>query len=318
VSPANPSSEQLIYVLSPVFNDVESWTLLRKRVLEELEGAGVADPSRVRFVVVDDTGGLDPAIPSLAGMPDTTIISPPFNVGHQRAIVYGSRKILDEMPSDALLVTMDADGEDRPEDVPRLVTALLESPPETAMAIAERTQRQERLKFRVFYAAFKVLFRIATGARLRSGNFAVHRTSHLRKVIMHPYFDLAYASALLSLPVRRHFVPCPRGKRYFEVSRLGFQGLQIHGLRLLMPFVEAVALRALVALFVIFAAGLVGAATAVAIRLFTTVAIPGWATQVFLGAMAISVIAIGNFIVLFAVFSQSRGITLSGMERDHV
>jgi hypothetical protein len=52
----------------------------------------------------------------------------------------------------------------------------------------------------------------------------------------------------------------------------------------------------------------------VGIRLFTNTAIPGWAIGTLLGLVILSFVALGNFVVLFAVFSHSRGISLANLE----
>jgi len=53
----------------------------------------------------------------------------------------------------------------------------------------------------------------------------------------------------------------------------------------------------------------------VGVRVFTTDTIPGWATASLLGLLIISFVALGNFVVLFAVFSHSRGISLANLEQ---
>ena len=50
-----------------------------------------------------------------------TVLQPPFNLGHQRALVYALRKALPQIADEDAVVTLDADGEDRPEDLPRLL-----------------------------------------------------------------------------------------------------------------------------------------------------------------------------------------------------
>ena len=63
-----------------------------------------------------------------------------------------------------------------------------------------------------------------------------------------------------------------------------------------------------------FGIGVLLSLVVIAIRLFTTSAIPGWATATLLGVLILSFIALGNFLVLFAVFSHSRGMSLAGLE----
>jgi hypothetical protein len=90
--------------------------------------------------------------------------------------------------------------------------------------------------------------------------------------------------------------------------------LAMHGLRMLMPFTDRIAIRALGA-FVFF--GLVGAALAaivVVVKIFTSSAIPGWTSYIAVGALIVSLVALGNFVSLFVLFSQTRAVSLASIE----
>ena len=50
------------------------------------------------------------------------------------------------------------------------------------------------------------------------------------------------------------------------------------------------------------------------VKLFSDADIPGWATYTLLAFLISSLVALGNFVILFIVFSQSRGVSLSGLE----
>ena len=52
----------------------------------------------------------------------------------------------------------------------------------------------------------------------------------------------------------------------------------------------------------------------VCVKLLTDRAIPGWATSTLLLLAVVSFVALGNFVVLFTVFAQSRGISLADVE----
>ena len=232
------------------------------------------------------------------------MITPPFNLGHQRALVFGLRLILPEVLESDLIVTMDADGEDRPEDLPRLAEPLIATPDERGMlCIARRTKRSESLRFRILYVFFRAMFHTLTGTTVRSGNFAAYRGWLAQRMLTHPYFDLCYSSTLVSLDMAVTTVPCPRGKRYEGRSRMNMLRLFMHGVRMLMPFMDRIAVRALTAFSAMFALGITLSLAVVGIRLFTNTAIPGWATATLLGLLILSFIALGNFVVLFAVFS---------------
>ncbi len=105
-------------IVAPSYHDVPSFTILRDRVRAVVASTPLLDDLLVRFVLVDDTGGLDPETGALRDLDDVTIVTPPFNLGHQRAIVCGLRVVLPDLDPSDLVVTMDADGEDRPEDIP--------------------------------------------------------------------------------------------------------------------------------------------------------------------------------------------------------
>ena len=304
-----------IWVVCPSYRDVPSFLMLRSRLLDVLAGGSTARKFAVEFVLVDDTGGCDIDTKRVREFPDVTVIGPPFNVGHQRALVYGLRTILPEIDDADVVVTMDADGEDRPEDLPAILDVLLSDYSDlTAVCLARRTKRRESPQFKVFYTLFRAMFYVLTGTTVRSGNFAAYRGWLARRILLHPYFDLCYSSTLVSLDLAVTPVPCARGNRYEGKSRMGYLRLFMHGVRMLMPFTDRIAVRALTAFSALFGIGIALALAVVGIRLFSTSAIPGWATFTLLGFLILSFIALGNFIVLFAVFTHSRGISLSNLE----
>ena len=96
------------WIVTPVYRDVRSFTILRQRLLEVLGEEPAPAGGPVRFVVIDDTAGQDPEIDSLRGLEGVTILQPPFNLGHQRALVYALRKMLPQIADSDAVVTLDA------------------------------------------------------------------------------------------------------------------------------------------------------------------------------------------------------------------
>jgi hypothetical protein len=164
------------------------------------------------------------------------------------------------------------------------------------------------------YILFRIMFRTLTGVTVRSGNYAAYRGWLARRILEHPYFDLCYSSSLVSLDLPVVPVPCPRGERYAGLSRMNPFRLFMHGLRMLMPFTDRIAVRALSTFSALFGLGILASITVLVIRLFTSAAIPGWATATLVSVLILSFLALGNFVVLFVVFSHSRGISLVGLE----
>ena len=135
-----------------------------------------------------------------------------------------------------------------------------------------------------------------------------------KRVLQHPTFDLAYSSAILALDIPVEYVPCERGERYKGRSKMTYGRLAMHGLRMLMPFTDRIAIRALGA-FVGFAIlGVVMAFVVVCLKLFTSSSIPGWTSYIALGSLIVSLVALGNFVSLFVLFSQTRAVSLANIE----
>ncbi len=303
-----------IWVITPVYNDAASFLILRDRVTEVL-AADPAEHEPPRFVVIDDTAGQDPGVGPLGELSDVTVLQPPFNLGHQRGIVYALRKVLPQVGDQDAVVTMDADGEDRPEDLPRLLGALRgENPSASRVVLALRTRRHEPLAFKLLYRCFRLLFRTLTGTTVRTGNFAVLPGAVAKRALLHPTFDLAYSSAILALDMPVKFVPCERGRRYEGESKMTYGKLSMHGLRMLMPFTDRIAIRALGAFVAFGLFGIAIAAVVVFLKLFTSSSIPGWTSYIALGALIVSLVALGNFVSLFVLFSQTRAVSLASIE----
>jgi polyisoprenyl-phosphate glycosyltransferase len=304
-----------LWIVTPVYFDVEAFELLRGRIRETLGKDGDAGGPPVRFVVLDDSAGLDPSMARVEGLGDVVVLRPPFSLGHQRGLVYALREVASQLEDADVVVTMDSDGEDRPEDVPRLLALLRSEGPESRrVVLALRARRHDSRSFRLFYFLFRLLFRALTGVVVRTGNFAAYRGWVARRWLLHPYFDLCYSATFLALPLPVTYLPCERGRRFAGESRMSYARLFLHGLTMLMPFTDRIAIRALWSFSVTMVAAGALSVAVVAVRLFTERAVPGWATYTLLMLVILSFVALGNFIVLFTLYSQSRAISFANLE----
>jgi hypothetical protein len=298
-----------LWVVTPVYFDVESFHLLREHVLDAI---GSAEPTRATtFVVIDDSAGSDEAIGELAHYDDVRVIGPPYSLGHQRALVLALRTIAPEAQDTDVVVTLDADGEDRPEDIPRLL-APLDADPENirAIVIAQRTTRHVTVSFRILYAVFRAAFRLVVGSVIDSGNFAAFRGWAARRVVFHPSFDVCYSSSLVSLGLPVTKVPCARGERYAGQSRMTYSRLAIHGLRMLVPFLDRIVLRALVLFTAVLSLSILG------LLAVTGVAIAGGSVSLAtpLALAALVLLSLGVALILLSVFSNTRGVRVGLQE----
>jgi glycosyltransferase involved in cell wall biosynthesis len=303
-------STNTLWIVCPVYFDVDSFLTLQDRILHEFRSIDFNAPGRIRLVAIDDSGGQDPEIARLAHLPHLTTLPTPYNLGHQAAIVFGLRWLASQMHIDDWVVTLDADGEDQPADFPRLLQELSVTPSvSNHVVLAWRVKRLESISFKILYFFFKLAFRLLTGTVIRTGNYAAFHGRLAKQVLFHPYFDLSYSSAFLALNLPRTFVPCERGLRYAGQSKMGIPRLIMHGLRMLMPFVERVTTRALIGFGLVFGLGLAGSAAVLIAHLLTDRSFPAWIWYTLAWTVTISFTALGNLLILFVVFVESRSVS---------
>jgi polyisoprenyl-phosphate glycosyltransferase len=301
-----------VWLVSPVYFDVESYTRLRENARAALpDSTGLS----LHFVAIDDTAGADPAIRALEALPDQLVITPPFPLGHQRGLVFGLRRLSTMVSETDLVVTLDADGEDKPEDLPRLLAPLRQGDASLrTVVVAARTRRRESPWFKVFYILFKTFFQLLTGTIIRSGNYAAYRGWLTHNVLFHPHFDLSYSSSLLSLGLNVQRVPCERGVRYAGASKMTYVKLIQHGLRMLMPFADRIATRGLVIFSALLGLGLLGTGVLFVLEITGTVASPGWIIYTLCTGTLLCALAAACMVIVFALFVQSQSLSLARLD----
>jgi polyisoprenyl-phosphate glycosyltransferase len=282
-------------VIVALFND---WASLLPLVAGM--AAAMAEGPRPRLVLVDDGSsepGPDLGLLGKTGM-DGEILRLYRNLGHQRAIAVGLWHAIGRGDAGPIAV-MDGDGEDRPEDLPRLLASLGGQP--DRVVVAERARRHATLGFRLFYRLYGFVFRLLTGQRLGFGNFCAFGPAAARRVAHMGEVGIHLAATLLNaqLPILR--ISIDRGPRYDGHSKMNFVSLTSHGLRSVAVFGETVLTRIVIAAFWLAALGALTLITVFFMKLFG-VASPGWATTVggvVLGAVL--QIAVASLLGLFVI-----------------
>ena len=222
------------------------------------------------------------------------------NLGHQRAIAVGLAYIQQNWKGDAIVV-MDADGEDRPEDIPKLLEAMRNAGHPTAV-FAERGRRLESLTFRLMYRCYSLLHRVFTGRDIRFGNFSVLPWSYLDSLVVYPELWNHYSATFLKSRLPYIRVRCDRGRRLAGESRMNFVSLVIHGLSALFANQEVVGTRLLLTALFTTLTFMLLFGVVVGIRLFTAVAIPGWAAIAMGGLFVLGgLFLVGCFMLVFSV-----------------
>lgn len=265
-----------VVVLLPVFNDWRSLSLLLPEVAAHLAPA----TSRFDILIVDDCSTVEPAeLPAEQTAPGAgwvRVLRLRRNLGHQRAIAVGLSYIEEHLPCDAVIV-MDADGEDRPEDLPPLLRRFQQENGR-AIVFAQRRRRAEGVAFVLFYRVYQLLHRILTGTGVRVGNFSVVPRRQVSSLVVVSELWIHFAAAAVRSRQPLCMVPAERGRRLDGRSHMGFVALVVHGLSAISVYSDVVFTRLVMGAAGLAAVSLAAMAAVVGVRLLTTLAIPGWAT----------------------------------------
>jgi len=282
-----------IAILTPVFNDWESLQELLRRI-DALEWPTA---SGLRVAVVND-GSTIPAPQNLfdsfhfSRISTITLIDLACNLGHQRAIALGLAILAQDRTAD-LIVVMDSDGEDDPNDIARLLAAYPYHP--DCVVVALRTRRSEGIGFRLGYLAYRIIFRLLAGRNIRFGNFCIMSLELARRLAHSPTTWNHLAATLLRSNLRIITVRTHRAQRFAGTPSTNLISLLAHGLSGLAVFSDYVFARLLLVAAMLALIAVMGGLTVISVRTFTDLAIPGWAT----GAVGIFALLFMQALLLF-------------------
>jgi polyisoprenyl-phosphate glycosyltransferase len=185
-------------------------------------------------------------------------IHAPTNFGNQGAMFYGLGRL--DIDDDDVLITFDSDGEDDVREIPSILQIGANSA--GSMVLIERGRRTESLRFKFFFAGYKLLFRMLTRQRVVPNNFMLLPGKYVQVVRQSPLAAVHLAYGILKLGAPRVIVTRDRRARYGGRSSQNLFMLVSHGMVGLMVFYEVVIAKLFLLLFAfgIFALSIVGLA----------------------------------------------------------
>lgn len=213
---------------------------------------------------------------------------------------------------------MDSDGEDSPQDVPRLLSQCNDEGGRKVI-FAKRAKRSESWIFRCCYQIYKLLYRLLTKQSVCMGNFSVVPRSCLRRIVVAPELWSHFAATVVSSKTPFSLIPTKRAKRVDGQSKMNFVSLVMHGLSSIAVFSDVLGVRLLMATLLLILGDGVGIACIAFLKFFTDLSIPGWASFV-TGILLVILLQAVMFSVMFsflvlnkrreATFVPSRDFTL--------
>lgn len=292
----------------PVYND---WISVQ-RLLPRIDQALSSVPCQARVLLVDDASDEEPesAWPrAFRHIADVSILHLRRNLGHQRAIAVGLAHVYHDWQGFDALIVMDADGEDRPEDIVALLERF-QADGGGKVVFAARSKRLESPAFRFFYHAYRILHKALTGVVVRVGNFSVAPPRALRRLMAAPELWNHYAAAIYRARIPHTSIPLPRGSRLAGRSKMNFVSLLVHGLSAISIFSDVVGARLLAFTVTAIAAMIALGGGVGCVRLFTHFPIPAGA--VYAAAILAIVLVQALMVSLALVFIIASGRTAAG------
>jgi len=232
-------------ILMPLYND---WKSVSK-LLKEIDSQIINWDASVSVIIVNDASteersGLDSNYNKIKSV---KILNMKENRVHQRCIAAGLKYICKNEDFDRVII-MDADGEDRPEELNDFYKKVQENPNKTITG--NRFKRSEGIVFRALYEIHKILTLIFTGKLIKFGNFSCLPKAHIEQLIQKSFLWNTYSSAVVKTIKDRTFIPSIRGTRYVLPSKMNFTALIFHSLTIISVFRNLVIIRSIIFLLI--------------------------------------------------------------------
>lgn len=234
-----------IKILIPVYNDWESVFKLLENI--NLEASKIDINFSVIIVNDASTDSIPKLSTSLDNLKSIQIIHMKENKGHARCNAAGLKYIYEKEDFD-YVIPMDADGEDRPEELSLLIEKIKEYP-DTAVT-ANRIKRSEGLMFKFCYLAHKYLTFVFTGQTIKYGNYTCLPKSIVNRMVNEPATWSSFSGSLAKIAKEKNYIPSERGTRYFGPSKMSFMNLLKHSLSIIAVFKKTLLIRSLFFLIV--------------------------------------------------------------------
>jgi len=234
-----------IIILIPVYNDWQSVFKLLENIDKGLD-AWESDVAHISAIIVNDASTEERPINTsiFNSLRSVQVINMEKNKGHARCNAAGLKYISANSEFD-LAIPMDADGEDRPEELGSLLCKAYEHPGK--VITANRVKRSEGLFFKFCYLAHKYLTFVFTGKSIKYGNYTCLPKFAVNKMINDSATWSSFSGSLAKVVKDEDLtsISSTRGIRYFGPSKMSFVNLLKHSLSIMAVFKKTLLIRSI-------------------------------------------------------------------------
>ena len=229
-----------IKILIPVYNDWQSVFKLLENINPEVSKLDC----EFSVIIVNDASTENRPEHSidLNNLKSIQIINMKENRGHARCNASGLKYINEKEDFD-YIIPMDADGEDRPEELSLLIEKNRDYP--DTVVTANRVKRSEGFIFKFCYLAHKYLTLVFTGQNIKYGNYTCLPKSIINVMVNEPATWSSFSGSLAKITKNRNFILSERGTRYFGPSKMSFINLLKHSLSIIAVFKTTLLIRSI-------------------------------------------------------------------------
>ena len=221
--------------LIPVYNDWNSLNILLDQIDQEI----LSFDDEFNVIILNDCSTEQHSIKKdkLNKINSIKIINLKKNLGSQRALAVGLKHIANEKQKNKIIL-MDADGEDDPRLLKKIINYSKEMPKK--IITVNRTKRNEHPIFRLMYEAHYFLTILLTGKKVRFGNYSLINSENLEKLFSNGDLWGAYPAAIVKNCTEITSLFCERKKRYSDKTKMNLFALFFHSLRIISVFKKRV------------------------------------------------------------------------------
>tara|TARA_Y100001970_G_scaffold275105_1_gene375885 strand:- start:445 stop:1320 length:876 start_codon:yes stop_codon:yes gene_type:complete len=232
-------------ILMPCFNDWDSVYKLIENIDKEVSKI------KAEFSIIIVNDGSNQKRPQfdifLKNLKSVQVINVALNQGHTKSNATGI-KYLSKFKDFDYLILMDGDGEDRPEEIKLLVEKVLVK--KNISIVAKRVKRSEGIIFEILYNIHKLITYIFTGKNMNFGHYSCLTRNDLEIISKKKNLWGNYSGTVKKYIKNLDNIPCIRGKRYVQPSKMSFFKLVIHSFSILGVFKLQVLFRSILFLLI--------------------------------------------------------------------
>ena len=236
-----------ILILIPVYND---WESLKKLIGEINENIKNFDDINFECLIVNDASTIQaPELIKPSKFMSLELLNMRENKGHARCNAFGIRYIFKKKIFDNIIL-MDGDGEDRPEEIKKLIEKIKENP--DLSIVAKRVKRSEGIFFQSLYQLHKLITLIFAGQNVNFGNYSILTRSDVEKLYSKSSLWSSFSGTVKKNLKPLNEINSIRGLRYFGPSQMSLLKLMIHSFSIIAVFKYSVFFRSILMLIALF------------------------------------------------------------------